>query len=259
MRVAVLLTTSFFILNRKITTAFRDNPLEPQSTLSLLWHFAGWSALRLSTLRGTSEVRCSHVFLPPDFCLSSSKERAENKFLHQNIPCIIKNSIPQAFPWMCIYLKTCINKSKNKARFWGRVAYTSNAIVLQRNQIRHVNTRWRRQEKTKTKRGIMKAGAIRATRGKERFSLRPLRQKPGLANKEISDLEVFIMHCIPEEKKWLHRKVQESLGSLSCISSSTTRDYNSHTWVDILHCCGFFTKLQCKNEQVCWAWCGARL
>lgn len=151
-------------------------------------------------IAGASEVRCSHVFLPPDFCLSSSKEGAENKFLHQSIPCIIKNSIPPAFPWMCIYLKTCINKSKNKARFWERVAYTSNAIVLQRNQKRLVNTRWRRQVETEAKRGLMKPWATRATCGKERFSLRPLRQNPGLADKEISDLEVFIMHCIPEEK-----------------------------------------------------------
>lgn len=237
MRVAVLLTTSFFILNRKITTAFRDNPLEPQSTLSLLWHFAGWS-----TLRGTSEVRCSHVFLPPDFCLSSSKERAENKFLHQSILCIIKNSIPPAFPWMCIYLKTCINKGKNIARFWGRVAYTSNAIVLQRNQIRHVNTRWRRQEKTKTKRGIMKAGSIRATKGKERFSLRPLRQKPGLANKEISDLEVFIMHCIPEEKKMAPQK-----GSGESRKSFLYRLFHN-TWLQFTYLSGYFTLLWILHE-----------
>lgn len=183
MRVAVLLTTSFFILNRKIPTAFRDNPLEAQSTLSLIWH-CRMECFKSEHIAGPSEVRCSRGYLPPAFCLSSGKEGAENKFLHQGIPCVIKRSIPPAFPWMCIYLKTCINKDKNKARFWGRVAYTFNASVLQRNQIRHANTRWRRQVKTEAKKGIMKSWAIGLKRGKERFSLRPLRQEPGLAGSE---------------------------------------------------------------------------
>lgn len=180
MRVAVLLTTSFFILNRKIPTAFRDNPLEAQSTLSLIWH-CRMECFISEHIAGASEVRCSHGYLPPAFCLSSSKEGAENKLLHQGIPCIIKNSIPPMFHWMCIYLKTWINKDNNKARFWGRVAYTFNTNVLQRNQIRHANTRWRRQVKTEVKKGIMKPWAIGLKRGKERFSLRPLRQEPGLA------------------------------------------------------------------------------